>query len=55
MGETTILLTAPCGCQVYEELDEYATWGVLSCDQHGDEDLAPEVAEYFGVIQEASK
>lgn len=52
MGATTILLTAPCGCEVYEERESGVTWGVRRCAVHAQcEDLAPEIAEYFGMEQ----
>ena len=50
MTATSILYTAPCGCQAYEQVTGSGIeWGVTRCDGHQDtEDLAPEIAAYFG-------
>jgi hypothetical protein len=47
MPDHTVLYTAPCGCQAVAWRDAGVTWGVIRCEQHPGEELAPEIADYY--------
>lgn len=50
----TILVTFPCGCAAYRNLEwGWITWGVRRCDTHFESGTLPQEAEkYFDVGRE---